>query len=259
MARVKLLSAMAYDRETYAAEGVADPVIKVYGELPGTARPFDVHRVYQGPQGVYEESLLLLDPEGIVLWEREPQLLELRGMMFEDLFRSQLRTDVRIDDPGEHHLVFLFDGHEVGRIPVFIDAPQSLRTAGVLPEAAETALKKGSVLWLTIPQLDGSELSRPAWYVQQGRKVFVLSGGSEQRLPNLEHNDVVRMTVKSKDVHAAIGELSASVRVVDNASDEFDRIATLGMGTRLNLRDGDGALERWRRECTMVELTPVAS
>jgi hypothetical protein len=257
MARVKLLSAMAYDRESFESSRVADPVIRVYGELPATARSFNVHRVYKGPQGVYEESMLLLDPEGVVIWERDPQLIELRGMMFEDLFRSPVEADLTIEDPGEHQLVFLLGGVETGRIPVFIDAPQSLRSAGVLPEAAEAALKKGSIMWLTIPQLDGSQVRRPAWFVQQGRKVFVLKGGTEQQLPNLENCDVVHMTVRSKDVRATIGQLPMTVRVIERDSDEFDRIATMGLGTRLNLPDGDGALDRWRSECTLVELTPA--
>jgi hypothetical protein len=257
MARVKLLSAMAYDRETYESSGVADPVIKVLGELPATARPFNVHRVYKGSQGVYEESMLLLDADGFVIWERAPQLIELRGMMFEDLFRNPAKADVSIESAGEHTLVFLLGGVEAGRIPVFIDAPQSVTSAGVLPEAAEAALKKGSIMWLTIPQLDGGEVSRPAWYVQQGRKVFVVKGGIEQALPNLENCDVVRMTVKSKDIKAAIGDLPMSVRVIPADSEEFDRIATLGMGTRLNLPDGEGALDRWRTDCTMVELSPA--
>jgi hypothetical protein len=38
--------------------------------------------------------------------------------------------------------------------------------------------------------------------------------------------------------------------------DEFEKIAALGLGTRLNLPDGDGALERWKQHCTVVELTP---
>jgi hypothetical protein len=259
MARVKLLSAMAYDHDTYESQGVADPVIRVYGELPAMAQRFRVNRVYKGPQGVYEESMLLLDPDGVVIWESDPQLIELRGMMFEDLFRAEVKADLRIESSAEHTLVFLLGGAEAGRIPVFIDAPQSPRSAGVLPEASEAALKKGSILWLNIPQLDGGEVARPAWYVQQGPRVFLVKGGSEQQLPNLENCDVVTMVVKSKDVMAAIGEMPAAVRVVDNASDEFDRIAKLGMGTRLNLPDGEGALERWRAECTVVELTPVAT
>lgn len=258
MSRVNLLSAMAYDRRTYESSQVADPVIKVFGELPATAQDFNVHRVYKGPQGVYEESMLLLDPDGVVLWERDPALIELRGMMFEDLFRNSIKASVQIESPGDHTLVFLLDGSEAGRIPVFIDAPQSVRSAGVLPQATQAALKKGSIMWLTIPQLDGTFVERPAWYVQQGPKVFVVKGGTEQQLPNLENCDYVTMTVKSSDVKAAIASMDASVRVVENTSEEFDKIATLGMGTRLNLPDGDGALERWRRECFMVELTPAS-
>ncbi len=110
-------------------------------------------------------------------------------------------------------------------------------------------------MWLSIPQQDGTTLHRPAWYVQQGGKVFVLKGGKEQQLPNLEHADVVDVTVKGKDVKAAIGVVKAQTRVVGNDTDEFESIASLGLGTRLNLPDGDGALTRWRNECTLVELT----
>lgn len=256
MARVKLLSAMAYDVATYEDQGVADPVIRVSGELPAHAQPWSANRVYKGAQGRYEEGLLLLDPDDVVIYERPGSLIQLRGEMFEDLFRSVITDAVRIESTGEHHLVFLLNGIEAGRIPVFISAPESARASGVLDKAVETSLKKGSVLWLTIPQPDGSDAERPAWYVQQGKSVFVIKGPDEQTLPHLEHNDVVDMTVKSKDINATIGVMPASVRVVDNDSDEFTKVATLGMGTRLNLPDGNDALERWRATCTMVELTP---
>jgi hypothetical protein len=255
MARVKLMSAMAYDLETYEDTAVADPVIRVLGELPGGSRPFGIHRVYKGAQGTYEEVLALVDPDGTVIWESDPRYLELRGMMFEDLFRRRVDERVEITSIGEHTLVFYLDGQIVGKVPVFIDAPESVAGAGVLLEAAETALKKGSICWVRIPQPDGTEVSRPAWYVQQGSKLFVVKGETEQELPNLERNDVVDVTVKSKDVKAAIGVLTCDVRVVTDA-EEFERIAALGLGTRLNLPDGDGALERWKQHCTVVELTP---
>lgn len=258
MARVKLLSAMAFDLRRLEDEGIGDPVIRVLGELPAASQPFGINRVYKGAQGTYEEVIILVDPDGVVVWERPSRFIELRGEMFEDLFRDRIDEDVQIESTGEHTVVFLVGGSEAGRVPVFIDAPESLRHAGVLPDAAETALKKGSILWLTIPQRDGTTLSRPAWYVQQGKKVFVLKGEGEQELPNLEHCDVVGVTVKSKEVKATIGVMDATVRVIDNASDEFDRIAALGLGTRLNLRDGDAALERWRSTCTLVELSPDA-
>lgn len=252
---VELLSAMAYDLETFEEQGVPDPVLKVPGELPARARPFGINRVYKAAQGRYEESILILDPDDVVVWQRPWRYVEMRGEMYEDLFRSQVGSEVEISTSGEHQLVFLIDDVEVGRVPLFIDAGQSARAMGVEASAAEAALKKGSIIWLTIPQPDGSTATRPAWYVQDGRRLFFVKGGIEQQLPNLEHNRQVEVTVKSKDVKAAIAVMKADVRVVDNDSDEFEKIATQGMGTRLNLKDGNDALQRWKDTCTMVELT----
>lgn len=255
MARVKLMSAMAYDVETYETTGAADPVLVVRGELPASTRPFNIHRVYKGAQGVYEEALVLADPDGIVLWESRPRNIELRGEMFEDLFRRGVNEPIELTSTREHSLGFYLDGALVGRVPVFIEAPDSARHAGVLLEASEAALKKGSIMWVTIPQQEGGTVSRPAWYVQQGTKLFVLTGEREQHLPNIEHCDVVRLTVKSKEINAAIGEMDADVRVVDD-DEEFQRIAGLGLGERLNLQDGPDALARWTETCKLVELTP---
>ncbi len=254
---VHLLSAMAFDKHTFDTEYFADPIIRVLGELPAVAQPFQLDRVYSGPQGTVEEVVYLLDPAGKVIWERNGKYLELRGQMFEDLYRQQVADPIEIRDVGQHSMVFLIDGEEAGRIPVFIDAPESLRVAGVVGDAATTALKKGSIMWLTIPQPKGGEAVRPAWYVQQGQKLFVMKGGAgEQELPNLEACAEVTLTVKSNAVNATIAEVPAAVRVVANDSDEFDKIAELGMGTRLNLKDGEAAAARWKRECVLVELSP---
>jgi hypothetical protein len=253
---VELLSAMAYDLETFEEHGVPDPVLKVPGELPAHARAFGINRVYQAAQGRYEESILILDEDDVVIWQRPWRYVEMRGEMYEDLFRSQVGPEVLIRSSGEHQMVFLLDGVEVGRIPLFVDAGESAAAMGVAVDVAETALKKGSIVWVTIPQPDGTTATRPAWYVQQGKKLFMIKGGIEQQLPNLEHSHQVELTVKSKDVKAAIATLTADVRVVENDSDEFERIATQGMGTRLNLKDGEAALQRWKDTCTMVELTP---
>lgn len=255
MSRVKLMSASAFDRATADETGLVDPVLKVTGELPGTARAFQINRVYKGSQGQVEEVLAIADPDGVVMWESAPRVLELRGEMFEDLFRLRVDEKLTIASTREHTLVSYIDGRLVGKVPVFIDAPDSVQAAGVLLQAAETALKKGSICWLTIPQRGGDELTRPAWYVQQGQKLFVLTGEDEQQLPGLAEAPQVTVTVKSKDVKATIGELTAEVRVVTDEA-EFERIAGLGMGTRLNLADGEAALERWKRTATIVELTP---
>jgi hypothetical protein len=46
------------------------------------------------------------------------------------------------------------------------------------------------------------------------------------------------------------------VRVLPADDDRWEKIARAGLGKRLNLPDGDAALERWREHCTLYELTP---
>lgn len=255
MSRVKLMSAIAYDLASYESTDVADPIIQVLGELPGGSQPFGLSRVYKGSQGMYEEVVALAAPDQTVIWESRPRVVELRGEMFEDLLRTTVQDPIEITSSNEHTLVFYLNGQVAGQIPVFIDAPESVQSAGVFLDAAEVALKKGSICWLTIPQRGGKPLSRPAWYVQQGSKLFVLKGENEQQLPGLEHARAVTLTVKSKDVKATIGSVEADVRVVTD-DEEFERIAGMGLGTRLNLTDGQAALQRWKDQCTLVELTP---
>jgi hypothetical protein len=253
---VKVLSAVAFDAAHFEATGSADPAVRVLAELPAVTEPFHVNRVYKGAHGRYEEVIAIADPSGTVVWESEPRLLQLRGEMYEDLFRLKVDARITIADPGEHTLLLYLDGQLVARVPLFVDAPRSLVASGATMDAVETALKKGSIVWLDIPQRGGAVVQRPAWYVQEGRTLYVIKGGREQELPGLELTDRVTVTVKSKDVNATIAQLPAGVRVVTDDG-EFDRVAALGMGTRLNLLDGQDALERWRSECVMVHLTPL--
>ncbi len=253
---VRVLSAVAFDAAHFDETGRADPAVRVLSELPGRTEPFHVNRVYKGAHGRYEEVVAIADPSGTVIWESDPRLLQLRGEMYEDLFRLRVTTPLTITDAGEHTLLLYIDGQLVARVPLFIDAPRSLIASGATMDAVETALKKGSIVWLDIPQRGGAVVQRPAWYVQDGRTIYVIKGGREQELPGLESADQVTVVVKSKDIKATIAELPAGVRVVTDST-EFERVATLGMGTRLNLLDGQDALERWRSECVMVHLTPL--
>ena len=53
-----------------------------------------------------------------------------------------------------------------------------------------------------------------------------------------------------------VAEVEASARVVDPKDPLFGRVAPVLLPRRLNLRDGEEAVDRWRKECTLVELTP---
>ncbi|MEX0592839.1 MAG: hypothetical protein WD358_00505 [Nitriliruptoraceae bacterium] len=255
MSQVRVMSAMAYDLASYQESGFADPSITMRGELPGMAEGFEIARVYKGSQGLVEEVVALARPDGKIIWRSPTRVLSLRGEMFEDLFRTQVHERLEISSTDEHTLVIYIDGQLAARLPVFIRAPESAHGAGVFEEATQAALKKSALCWLTIPQKKGGAITRPAWYVQQGASLFVLKGESEQRLPGLEDASTVTITIKSKDVKATIGTTEADVRIVTD-SDEFDKFAALGLGTRLNLKDGNDALQRWKDTCVLAELTP---
>jgi hypothetical protein len=112
-----------------------------------------------------------------------PRILQLRGEMYEDLFRLRVDAPITIGDAGEHTLLLYMDGQLVGRVPVFVDAPRSLIASGATMDAVETALKKGSIVWLNIPQQGGDVVQRPAWYVQEGRTLYVIKGGASRSCP----------------------------------------------------------------------------
>lgn len=257
MLNVTLLSAVVFDHQSWdTSSGTVDPAVVVTGELPARARPFVVDRVYRAPQGYYDESFALLDPDGEILYQHPYARLSLRGEMFEDRFRDVIRDRVEFTSADEHTMVFLVRNTEVGRVPVFVDAPESARAHGVLDDALASTLKKSTIVWLRIPQPDGDQVTRPAWFVYDDGKVFVLTGPDEQDLTNLPLADEVTLVARSKDVRSQLAAVPADVRVVDNDSEEFDRVAEMGVKSRLNLADFAEAASRWKRTCTLVELTP---
>jgi hypothetical protein len=90
--------------------------------------------------------------------------------------------------------------------------------------------------------------------LEDGR-VYVLTGPTEQQVPNLVASPEVELVVRSKEVGSQIARVPATTRVIAPDDPLFEQIGRAGLGKRLNLPDGDGALERWRRQCALVELT----
>lgn len=259
MLNVELLTAIVFDYETWDdSAGSLDPAIVLRGELPTTPKPFVVDRVYRGPQGHYDESFAIVDPDDRVVYQHPYARVSLRGEMYEDRFRDVIREDLEFTNADDHEVVFLISDIDIGRIPVFVDAPGSATAQGVVGDVISSALRKSSIIWLTIPQPDGSQVNRPAWFVYDDDMIYVLTGPDEQDLTNIDRADKVTIHVRSSvtEVRAQVAEVPATVRVVDNDTDEFDRIAQEGLGTRLNARDGQNAAGRWKSTCAMVALTP---
>jgi hypothetical protein len=220
--------------------------------------PFTVRRSYTGAGGWYVESMALLAPNGDLAWRGDEQPITLRGSSKIDTFSDDLHG-VSVDSSDDHELVFLIGGDEVGRVPVAIldeDPPyESATPTAVLGEA----LKKSTVVWVQVPGQAGTgDKAVPVWFGTLDGRVYVLTGGSEQHIRGLEDTNRVLLTARSKDLQSLLTTVEASARVIPASDPLFNRVVPVLLPRRLNLRDGDAAADRWRKECTLVELTPSA-
>jgi hypothetical protein len=242
------------------AEGTVQPedAMSVFVGRAGHGRvaPFTVRRSYTGAGGWYMESMALLAPNGDVAWRGAEQPITLRGSNKIDTFTDDIHG-VAVDSADDHELVFLIGGDEVGRVPLGIvdeDPPYATASpAAVLDEA----LKKGTVVWVEVPGRDGTGgRAVPAWYGTLDGRVYILTGGQEQQIPGLAEADRVLLSARSKEMQSLVAKVEASARVVPPSDPLFARLVPILLPRRLNLRDGEAAADRWRKESTLVELTP---
>jgi hypothetical protein len=267
LTRADLHQAFAIDSDVYEAarvdRAVLDPIVRIAGTVPGTARPFKVVREYQGPQGIYVEHFTLRDARGRTLVESPPGRITLRGEAFEDRFVTELRNVV-IDDLGELRLTFFIGDDEVGTVPVFVEPEGggSARTAAEATLAA--ALKKSTIMWVTVPERRNGRRRRviaahtqPVWFVADGDKVYLLHGPGEQQVPGLGETETVRLNARGKDTRSLVADVVCEVEVVPTDDERWDKIAQKASTRRLNMADaGDDTIARWREQCQMLELTP---
>ncbi|CAN5888577.1 hypothetical protein BH23ACT10_BH23ACT10_04610 [soil metagenome] len=266
LARADLHQAFAIDRDVYEAartdRAVLDPIVRINGGVPGTARPFMVVREYQGPQGTYVESFVLTDPHGATLTTPSPGRITLRGEAFEDRFLSEIRN-VTINQLGEHRLTFYIGDDEVGDVPVFVEPEGggSARTAAEATFAA--ALKKSTIMWVTVPPRPNGrrriapEHTQPVWFVTEGDKIYLLHGPGEQQVPGLGETPTVRLNARGKDTRSLVADVVCDVEIVPPDDERWDKVTQKASTRRLNMSDaGDTTIERWRETCQLLELTP---
>jgi hypothetical protein len=244
------------------ADGLAQPedAMAVFVGRAGKGRvaPFLVRRSYTGAGGWYREAMALLAPNGDVAWRSGEQPITLRGSNKIDTFSDEVHGVV-VDSDQDHELVLLVGGDEVGRVPLAILDEDPPYPTGSDAAVLDEALKKSTVVWIEVPGEGGTgPRAVPAWYGTLDGRVYVLTGGSEQHIPGLAEADRVVLVARSKELQSLVAEVEASARVVPPGDPLFARVVGVLLPRRLNLRDGDQAAERWRKECTLVELTPSA-
>jgi hypothetical protein len=273
MSRADLHNAFVMDAEIHQASQVDaslfDPVVRLAGGLPGRTLPVAVVRDYQGPQGAYVERFTISDAAGRQVYASAVNRIELRGEAFEDRVVTVVR-DLHLHRGGEHRATFHVEDTEVGSVPVFVEANEGGDPLVAAAETFKKALAKGAVVWISLPAQPSAGTRRrrgrraagtdqhtqPVWYVIDGDKVYVFSGPTEQEVPGLPEAPTVTLTARSKDLRSRVAEVDATVRVIAPDDPLFDKIGQAGLGRRLNLPDGEAALERWRANCALVELTP---
>lgn len=262
MPRADLHYALVLDDEIFRASQVdsslLDPVVRVEG-LPGVSRPVAVLRDYQGPQGYYVEQFLITDAAGREVYRSPVKRVRLTGEMFEDRVVDRV-APLALTRGDDHTATFFLDGDEVGTIPVFVESGLGGDPRVAAKETFKKALQKGTVVWVTVPAVPGRR-GRPAhtqavWYVVQDDKVYVFDGPGEQQVPGLRTAETVELTARSKDVRSRVSNVEARVRVVPGDDPLFEKVGQAGLGRRLNLPDGERALERWKADCVLLELTP---
>jgi hypothetical protein len=244
------------------ADGLAQPedAMAVFVGRAGKGRvaPFLVRRSYTGAGGWYREEMALLAPNGDVAWRSAEQTITLRGANKIDTFTDEVHGVV-VDSDQDHELALLVGGDEVGRVPLAILDEDPPYPTGSDAAVLDEALKKSTVVWIEVPGEGGTGgRSVPAWYGTLDGRVYVLTGGSEQHIPGLAEAERVVLTARSKELQSLVAEVDAGVRVVPSNDPLFARVVSVLLPRRLNLRDGEQAAERWRTECTLVELTPSA-
>jgi hypothetical protein len=242
------------------SEGLVQPedAMAVFVGRAGKGRlaPFVVRRSYTGAGGWYREAMAMLAPNGDVVWRSPERPLTLRGSSKIDAFTDEVHGVV-VDSDDDHELVLLVGGDEVGRVPVAVLDEDPPWSSGSETDVLDEALKKSTVVWVEVPGEAGTgDRAVPVWYGTLDGRVYVLVGGSEQHVPGLAEADRAVLIARSKEQQSLVAEVEASARVVPPSDPLYARVAPVLLPRRLNLRDGEQAVDRWRKECTLVELTP---
>ena len=242
------------------SEGVAQPedAMAVFVGRAGKGRiaPFTVRRSYTGAGGWYREAMAVLAPNGDVVWRSPERALTLRGSSKIDTFTDEVHGVV-VDSDDDHELVLLVNGDEVGRVPMAVLDEDPPWSSGSETDVLEEALKKSTVVWVEVPGEGGTGgRAVPVWYGTLDGRVYVLVGGSEQHVAGLAEATRVVLAARSKEQQSLVAEVEASARVVAPNDPLYARVAAVLVPRRLNLRDGEQAVDRWRKESTLVELTP---
>lgn len=112
--------------------------------------------------------------------------------------------------------------------------------------------KKTSVCWL---RYDGVE--RAAWHTWLDDAVYVVSGGKEQPLPEIEDITSLEVVMRSKDNGGRLVTWVADVTVVRPADEIWGPATRALVKARLNLEDLATAAAEWAEHSVISRIAPT--
>ncbi|MEO6605400.1 MAG: hypothetical protein ABIN55_07285 [Aeromicrobium sp.] len=112
--------------------------------------------------------------------------------------------------------------------------------------------KKSGLVWVSY-----ARHTHAVWHEWVSDAVCVVSGGTEQPLPDIEKHQTVTLSLRSKASRALVAQAEAAVEVITPESEHWSSVTETLKSGRLNVVDADNAIERWGRESVVVRLVPT--
>lgn len=124
----------------------------------------------------------------------------------------------------------------------------------------EEGLKRSDILWLNVDSDPGGR-AVPCWFLYtRDKRLFVLSGEPEQRIPYASHARRAHVITRWKGRDAQLVEFDAKVRPITAAQpEEFEEIGRQLVAKRQSARGGtEETIQGWMRDGVILELIPEA-
>jgi hypothetical protein len=217
--------------------------------------PFVVWRRLSAPGGLYIDACEIVDGGGRVVSMIERKY-ELDG---ESIIQDVVDEFRNVVFPGPGTYTLHYDVYDDRLLDTPFQVVQSDPPYGaVVPGPIDAALSKSTIAWVIVPQDGGGEATKAVWYGYDQGRVYILTGPDEQEVTGLASGSKhVKLVVRSKDVQSKVGEVTCVTQVLPKDA-TWDALARdVLLGRRLNLPDGERAVDRWKKDCEIVQLTPI--
>lgn len=251
--KAKIHDFRVVDQVLYESDPDAGNIVYI-GSSGNTAYPFVVARRVSGPSGWYVDTCKIkaAGKFEIAEWDRT---FELEGESV-DQWVADLKRNLVLPGAGTFTVEYSVYGDPLVEIAfdvVAADPPY----VGIVPGSVDAALDKGAIAWLTTVDEKQRKHTKPIWYGYQRGIVYVLTGPGEQAIPGLAEGTTVKLAVRSKEKQSLVGEMDCSVRLLPKGLEWVAIARDILLGRRLNLTDGDQAVDRWGKNAEIYVLTPI--